>query len=657
MKLIGIAITDEKNLYGHIIDYKELVSIYSDNYKNIIASFLNHDHSRDPISYTKMFGMLISNKMFALTISSNFIMTENEMKNVKSIYNNFINNLINKNVDKFDELILKLGANLSNNYRKLFTYAVTIEDKNIISRMFPELLDKIDDDGLIDIKELKDMIYPGVYKYKDFIIFAHRFFKRGCALENSFNNKLLEKLQIMSKNNLVNIKIRIDLDLIGLIGTEQCMLEYDYIWGPKFNDDLNSIPDGETVHEFKDEEKHMYGIDKVEILWKSRGNEKIFESEEITNDSLNNSKVVFRNRYVHSIIKSDEINPFHLDGAIRQYTIDEHINRIDSRIIDNNNAEYIKLWRLDGKIEVNNWKELISIFYNENKLLGEYFNGNDEILNDIKYNPNIENNSVLKSPIAHISFLEKEVCENGYDFIIYPQSLYLDKYHIFYYEYPSYNLIKLLKNKKYNLKLYNALYLDFVNSSVINNVAIKCDSNNVKILEDTLYELYLKLYDDSKISYSILVNYNTKSVLYSFAGYVKDFIILNNSKINIPENEDDINNYIDILYKHLNSNYTENNDNISKYLNLNGTLSFKKNILNNNEYKLTMDDKQVMIQLSKYMEIKDNEEINMALNVREAICSKCGENYFECEHVSSNKENIYTEIKKFDYIGVFITNL
>ncbi|WP_288693842.1 hypothetical protein [uncultured Brachyspira sp.] len=655
MKLIGIAITDEKNLYGHIIDYNELVSIYSTNYKNIMPSFLNHDHSRDPISYTKMCGMLISNKMFALTISSNFIMTENEMKNVKSIYNNFINNLINKNWDKFNELILKLGDNLSNNYKKLFAYAATIEDENIISRMFPELLDKIDDDGLIDIKEFKDMIYPGVYKYKDFIIFAHRFFKRGCALENSFNNKLLEKLQIMSKNNLVNIKIRIDLDLIGLIGTEQYMLEYDYIWGPKFNDDLNSIPDGETVHEFKDEEKYMYGIDKVEILWKSRENEKIFESEEITNDSLNNSKVVFRNRYVHSIIKSDEINPFHLDGAIRQYTIDEHINRIDSRIIDNNNAEYIKLWRLDGKIEVNNWKELISTFYNENKLLGEYFNGNDEILNNIKYNTNVENNSVLKSPIAHISFLEKEVCENGYDFILYPQILYLDKYYYYYYEYPSYNLIKLLKNKKYNLKLYNALCLDFYNSGIINNVTIKCDSNNVKILEDTLYELYLKLYDDTKISYSILVNYKTKSVLYSFAGYVKDFIILNSSKINIPENEDDINNYIDILYRHLNSNYTESNDNISKYLNLNGTLSFQRNILND-EYKLTIDDKQVMIHLSKDIK-KDNEEMNIALNVREAICSKCGKNYFECEHVSSKEENIYAEIKKFDNIGVFITNL
>ncbi|WP_157146149.1 hypothetical protein [Brachyspira pilosicoli] len=599
-----------------------------------------------------------ANKMFALTISSNFIMTENEIENAKYIYNNLINNLINKNCDKFDELILKLGNNLSNNYRKLFTYAVTIEDKNIIPRIFPELLDKIDDDGLIDIKEFKDMIYPGVYKYKDFIIFAHRFFKRGCALENSFNNKLLKKLQIMSENNLVNIKIRIDLDLIGLIGTEQNILEYDYIWGPKFNDDLNAIPDGETVHEFKDEEKNIYGIDKVEILWKSRGNEKIFESEEITNDSLNNSKVIFRNRYVHSIIKSDEINPFHLDGAIREYTVNKYIDRMDSRIIDNNNAEYIKLWRLDGEIEVNNWKELISIFYNENKLLGEYFNGNDEILNNIKNNTNnVEHNSVLKSPIAHISFLEKEVCENGYDFIVYPQSLYLDKYHIFYYEYPSYNLIKLLKNKKYNLKLYDALCLDFYDSSVINNVTIKCDSNNVKILEDSLYELYIKLYDDTKISYSILVNYNTKSVLYSFAGYVKDFIILNNSKISIPENESDIYNYIDILYKHFNLNYTENNNNISKYLNLYGTLYFQRNILNNDKYKLTMDDKQVMIHLSKDIEIKDNEEMNMALNVRETICSKCGKNYFECEHIASKKENIYTEIKNFDYIGVFITNL
>lgn len=46
-----------------------------------------------------------------------------------------------------------------------------------------------------------------------------------------------------------SVKVAIDLDCIGLAGTEHEELEYQYWWGPKFNDDLNSIPLGVTVHE------------------------------------------------------------------------------------------------------------------------------------------------------------------------------------------------------------------------------------------------------------------------------------------------------------------------------------------------------------------------------------------------------------------------
>lgn len=47
----------------------------------------------------------------------------------------------------------------------------------------------------------------------------------------------------------VEIKLAIDMDMIGLVGTEHPELEYQYIRGPHFNDDLDCIPEGVTCHE------------------------------------------------------------------------------------------------------------------------------------------------------------------------------------------------------------------------------------------------------------------------------------------------------------------------------------------------------------------------------------------------------------------------
>ena len=51
------------------------------------------------------------------------------------------------------------------------------------------------------------------------------------------------------------------------------------------------------------------------------------------------------------------------------------------------------------------WKELISSFYRENTLIGEYFDGVDEKYDQIKKESN-EHNSVVKRPnsFAHIKF-------------------------------------------------------------------------------------------------------------------------------------------------------------------------------------------------------------------------------------------------------------
>lgn len=618
-----------------------------------------------------MLGIYLESGLMAQTISSNFAEKIEELDYIKSIHKENLDKLIIGEKDNFNMLISKLKPNLSSNYKKIFVESIAIYDKNIVSNMFPELIEKMDNEGLININELK-VINSGLYEYKNFIIYANKFFRRGCFIGNKINSKLLSKLECLSfnKNKDIDIKISIDLDMIGLIGSEKCLIEYDYIFGPKFNNNLNSIKDNISLYEFKYDEKCIYGIDKVEFYWNSRKDIKIFECEEITNDMLDKNKVIFRNRYVHSIIKIDEEKPFHLDGAIIEYDVKAYMYRIDKKITDkvDNNVQYKKLWRLDGKIEVDLWKDLISSFYYENKLVGEYFGGEDLKLST-KYVYKEYSNS-LDSLIAHIRFLNNKdnEADNDYDIIINPGYLLYKNDIIPYYEYGSYNFIKKLKQSGIKIKYDDkAIFIDFkAETEVINYPVFKCNKlEMIKFIEKKLSELYNLMCDDILVSYSIIAKYDTKSVLYSFAGNIKEFKNLFNSDICIPNDENNIDTYINNLYKYLNDKHRKYNNVITKYLYSNGILSFRRFIVDDDSCEMCIENKVVFL-IPKQDKLSENIlcsltnksiSLSLALKIDSAICSQCGENYFNCSHVGFFDSGVYSNIKRFTKIGIFLTGL
>ena len=64
-------------------------------------------------------------------------------------------------------------------------------------------------------------------------------------------------------------------------------------------------------------------------------------------------------------------------------------------IVCGKNSEYVKLWRIDNEFSILLWKELISNFYRENPLIGEYFGGVDEKYEQIK-KESVQRNSVAE---------------------------------------------------------------------------------------------------------------------------------------------------------------------------------------------------------------------------------------------------------------------
>mgnify|MGYP005831289865 CR=1 FL=1 len=74
--------------------------------------------------------------------------------------------------------------------------------------------------------------------------------------------------------------------------------------------------------------------------------------------------------------------PYHLDGAIRAYTMEKMVQRLDVDIKHSGrDTQYTKIWRIDGDIEIALWKELITHYYRDNMQIGEYFGGVDSKIN------------------------------------------------------------------------------------------------------------------------------------------------------------------------------------------------------------------------------------------------------------------------------------
>jgi hypothetical protein len=280
------------------------------------------------------------------------------------------------------DLLSKINGDFISGYALVVQRECTsILDENIARKMFPEIFkgNETDKHSLVSIKDLSP-IKPGVFEYKGLALFAHRFFRRSLSQFNNLNTPFLERFQDLASKDELDLKIAIDPHSLGLIESYKTPIELDFWLGPKFNDDLNRIPLGVTLHKASLREEFFSGISKTEFWWHRQDGIQSLECEEVRDKpsygfSSERDQELYGCRYVHSMVNT-EGKAYHLDGAVRVYDEEQFINRLDVDITKaGKNTEYYKLWRIDGPIDISLWKTLISDFYKDNHLIGEYFLG------------------------------------------------------------------------------------------------------------------------------------------------------------------------------------------------------------------------------------------------------------------------------------------
>lgn len=301
---------------------------------------------------------------------------------VQHFQNHLYSRFSSEHGEDIDYLKQILAGNLAGDELAIEAECVALVAKGLAKRVFPNLFSQPLQDryGLVPVNQLNP-IGPGVYQSDELVLFAHWFFRRNLFRLNSLNYPFLEQLQSISDIN-PSAKVALDPDMLGLASTYNGgRLELAYWWGPKFNDDLAQIPVGVTHHEADELEKVCYGISSTQFRWGSRKGEHIFEVEELRDiPSAVGSENRYGCRFAHSIVFEETGLIDHIDGSIRMYSEEAMIERLEVDLAHaKRDTEYTKLWRADN-VNVPIWKRLLSDYFRDNHLIGEYLGADKQEL-------------------------------------------------------------------------------------------------------------------------------------------------------------------------------------------------------------------------------------------------------------------------------------
>lgn len=566
-----IMMTDQINKYGYKFTTGALANTLNQTWKEGTPSFINHDYGR-PLGWSVTLGLWVMPHQSCLlglfTTSEN---DEEQLMISKICSEHILSKLVGLDKEEEDSIRVLSDGNLTSDAVFLKRECSSVIDKNIAKKLFPELYPSNEQDkrSLINLRDLVP-IAPGVFEYKGVAIFAHRFFRKSFSQINNFNIFFLSRFQNLLEDESLDLKIALDPHAIGLVATYSKPIELDYWRGPKFQESLNDIPTGVTVHKASESEKFFTGIEETNFWWHLQNGIQSLECEELrvtpTLDSNTlNHEEFYGCKYIHSMVNPEEGFPYHLDGAIRAYSEDSFINRLDVDISKaGKDTDYYKLWRVDGEINITIWKELIYDFYKENNTITEYFAGSEN-------NIETENSEVVtETPNLLLEYVDSEITfENGLQLLVSYYSteefdgsygdcnllsvnrLVDEESSIDTFDFYSLDFIKILK-KKFNLTVYQDIkYIAYEDLSFSLPLFVIHNTENIvsaaKTYIDAISEFIVTLGDEERLmTFAFACKYDNNFIKFSFRCNVGAFVYLTERYSWVfPEEVSDIGDWIE----------------------------------------------------------------------------------------------------------------
>lgn len=541
-QLLAVLTSDEISRYWTRFTVGALEDMLERSWESGVPSFVSHDYHL-PLAWSISLGIHLEPGIARLTglylLPKNAQDQERINQSIKYDFSKRISEVAGPHIP---ELERRLKPYLTGDEAIIMPSCAALYGKGLAQRAFAQTFEAKDKDGLIPLSSLR-LIAPGVFENDGLILFAHSFFRRSLSRFNSLSGPFFAIMRKLSERNDLDIRVALDEDMVGLASTIQENVEFQYWWGPKFSDDLSNIKMGvATRHESDERQRFFHGISRTEFWWYVQDDRPTFECEEVRDtESLGISKDKFGCRYVHSILDPANSTPVHLDGAIRMYTTESMLERLAKDIIHaGRNSDYTKLWRVDGNLEVDVWKELITHYFRDNQLIGEYFGGReteqviqpaeplaesvDPILQYVPTTMDVGQGvriSVSYHPLNKTDAPPRHIRVFG--------SLLYDSVTYNYIEADAIYVFKMLLRMGEEIVLPSeAIHVQFKDNLINVPLIMHRGPDALVLAEKTqraiaeVCELWVSLRADKLFSYTIGVQYPDRDVYFSVAGHVAD---------------------------------------------------------------------------------------------------------------------------------------
>lgn len=282
-----------------------------------------------------------------------------------------------------------VAAQIQNGYSSVSDVLKLSADNSHVISVCPELYEFFDKDGLLLLNRDFELMDGGI-KYRDYVLHYHQFLRRGFASNPNFN--FLGMFGNYRTKTRDQNKFRIAIDhrrLMRYVDYRDAM-ELDTWYGPHFDpdelDNLSNIGLTVVVRSQPSPFDMRGSIVKTEFLWKTNEDDcvKTLEMEEVVS-ATNPIENWHINRYVHAERDTAARTFRHFDGAAKVYALANYRTRVNETMPNQMRpAHYIKLFRIDGVIDLGDWISLVSMFYKGNEMVIEYF---DPKLFEEKFRP------------------------------------------------------------------------------------------------------------------------------------------------------------------------------------------------------------------------------------------------------------------------------
>ena len=278
-----------------------------------------------------------------------------------------------------------IASELESYVPKKSNYIGLIPSKQKVFQQIPSLdLDKYDLTTIT--KDFKLENHGIIYKEK-FLIYYHPFLRRFYSANFTIGGLLK---RVASEKD---IQLKLAIDPLRLTDPHwlKNIIEADYWQGPIFAQDKLNDPNftGVTVYARSPENEEVLNLTwpvKKTVFYITNKKEVGLKQVEIEEINPQDDRVTINNEYVlqkyaHLIWDSNTNTFNHFDVAVKVYSLSEHIKRLQydwetRKVLDSGKPLCkIKLFRLDGKIEIDLLLELLSDFFRYNELINEFFEG------------------------------------------------------------------------------------------------------------------------------------------------------------------------------------------------------------------------------------------------------------------------------------------